>query len=88
MQVARDWLARTETRFDEINKQVQEQVKLFGALLKDEGKLPKTKGAPSIAARDNAIKLARQGWKVDEIATALKMSKGEVELILEMGLKE
>jgi chromosome segregation ATPase len=90
MQVARDWLARTETRFDEINKQVQEQVKLFGALLKDEGKLPRTpaKGAPSIAARDNAIKLARQGWKVDEIATALKMSKGEVELILEMGLKE
>jgi DNA repair exonuclease SbcCD ATPase subunit len=90
MQVARDWLARAETRFEDINKQVQEHVKLFGALLKDEGKVPRTsvKGAPSIAARDNAIKLARQGWKVDEIATALKMSKGEVELILEMGLKE
>jgi chromosome segregation ATPase len=90
MQIARDWLARAETRFEDINKQVQEHVKLFGALLKDEGKVPRasTKGAPSIAARDNAIKLARQGWKVDEIATALKMSKGEVELILEMGLKD
>ncbi|MDR2144374.1 MAG: hypothetical protein LBP29_08400 [Treponema sp.] len=91
MQIARDWLARAETRFEDINKQVQEHVKLFGALVKDKGKGPgiSTKGgAPSIAARDNAIKLARQGWKVDEIATALKMSKGEVELILEMGLKE
>jgi DNA repair exonuclease SbcCD ATPase subunit len=90
MQVARDWLARAETRFEEINRQVQEHVKLFGALLKDEGKVPRTsaKGAPNIAARDNAVKLARQGWKVDEIATALKMSRGEVELILEMGSKE
>jgi DNA repair exonuclease SbcCD ATPase subunit len=90
MQVARDWLARAETRFEEINRQVQEHVKLFGALLKDEGKAPGTsaKGAPNIAARDNAVKLARQGWKVDEIATVLKMSRGEVELILEMGLKE
>jgi DNA repair exonuclease SbcCD ATPase subunit len=89
MQVARDWLARAETRFEEINKQVQEQVKLFGALLKNEGKVPASqKGAPSLAARDNAIKLARQGWKVDEIATALKRSRSEIELILEMGSKE
>ncbi|MDR1507359.1 MAG: hypothetical protein LBI67_09695 [Treponema sp.] len=90
MQVARDWLARAETRFGEINKQVQDQVKLLGALVKDEKKTPRSlaQGAPSIAVRDNAVKLARQGWKVDEIATALKMSRGEVELILEMGLKD
>jgi transcriptional regulator len=30
------------------------------------------------------IKLARQGWKVDEIAKAVKLSRGEVELILDM----
>ncbi|MDR2048589.1 MAG: hypothetical protein LBP69_03970 [Treponema sp.] len=90
MQVVRHWFARTETRFEEINKQVQEHFKMFEALLKDKGKVSGTsaKGAPTIASRDNVIRLARQGWKVDEIANTLKMSKGEVELILEMGLKE
>jgi chromosome segregation ATPase len=90
MQVVRHWFARTETRFEEINKQVQEHFKMFEALLKDKGKASGTsaRGAPNIASRDNVIRLARQGWKVDEIANTLKMSKGEVELILEMGLKE
>jgi hypothetical protein len=32
-------------------------------------------------------KLARQGWSVDEIARAVKVSRGEVELILELGAK-
>jgi hypothetical protein len=32
-------------------------------------------------------KLARQGWNADEIARAVKISRGEVELILELGGK-
>jgi transcriptional regulator len=89
MQIAREWLAKAETRFEEVNKQVQEHVNTVGALLKDEGKLPPGgKGAPSIAIRENAVKLARQGWKVEEIAKALKRSRGEIELILELGLKD
>ncbi|MDR0688933.1 MAG: hypothetical protein LBG08_01515, partial [Spirochaetaceae bacterium] len=88
MQVAREWLARTETRLDELNHEAQEQFKLMGALLKggqDKGR-PKEKGAPPPATRDNVIRLHRQGWSVDEIARSLKLSKGEVELILEMGI--
>jgi transcriptional regulator len=33
-------------------------------------------------------KLARQGWKTEEIARAVKISRGEVELILELGEKK
>jgi DNA repair exonuclease SbcCD ATPase subunit len=87
MQVAREWLARTETRLDELNRQIQDQLKLMGSLLKEErGKgAPKEKGAPPRAVRENVIKLHRQGWSVDEIARSLKLAKGEVELILELG---
>jgi DNA repair exonuclease SbcCD ATPase subunit len=89
MQVAREWLARAETRFTEINKQANEQVKLLEAIAKDDGKAPKSgKGAPTIAARENVIKLARSGWGVEEIARSLKLSRGEVDLILEIGLKD
>jgi chromosome segregation ATPase len=90
MQVAREWLARTETRLDELNHQAQEQLKLMGSLLKEEqtkGR-PKEKGAPPPATRENVIRLHRQGWSVDEIARSLKLSKGEVELILELGMAD
>jgi chromosome segregation ATPase len=87
MQVAREWLARTETRLNELNRQTQDQLKLMGSLLKEErGKTPKEKGAPPPAIRENVFRLHRQGWSIDEIARSLKLSKGEVELILEMGM--
>lgn len=84
MQTAREWLARTETRLDEISKQSQDQLKLLGDLMKDDGADRKSKGAPPIGIRENVVKLAHQGWKVDEIARALHLSRGEVELILEL----
>ena len=52
-----------------------------------EGSAKKTKGAPPIGIRENVVKLAHQGWKVDEIARALHLSRGEVELILELPQK-
>jgi chromosome segregation ATPase len=100
MQAAREWLARTETRLEELNKEAQEQVKLMGALLKGSpgpaGSAEKgrgkgaaaEKGALPIGDRENVIKLARLGWTVDEIARSMRISKGEVELILEIGLKD
>ena len=87
MQTAREWLARTETRLEEISKQSQDQLKLLGDLLKDDGAQKKSKGAPPIGIRENVVKLAHQGWKVDEIARALHLSRGEVELILELPQK-
>jgi DNA repair exonuclease SbcCD ATPase subunit len=89
MQGVREWLARTETRFEEINRQTQDQLKLLEAVLKEDGKNTKAgKGAPPTAVRENVIRLARQGWGMDEIANSLKVSRGEVELILEMIRKD
>jgi len=87
MQVSREWLARTETRLEEISKQSQDQLKLLGDIMKDDGTAKKAKGAPPIGIRENVVKLAHQGWKVDEIARALHLSRGEVELILELPQK-
>jgi len=88
LQTAREWLARTETRLDEISRSAEDQVKLLGTLMKQETKSSaKERGAPSLSARDTVIKLARQGWKVQEIAQATKLSRGEVELILEISHK-
>jgi chromosome segregation ATPase len=84
MQVARDWLARTETRLTELDKQAQSELRLIGSLLNRDGKpAPAGKGAPPPRDRDNIIKLHRQGWKKEEIAKTLDISIGEVELILE-----
>lgn len=85
MQKAREWLARTETRLEEISNQAQEQVKLLGSIMKEGAKAGKEdKGAPSMGARDVVIRLAHQGWSVQEIARTTKLSRGEVELILEL----
>lgn len=90
MQKAREWLARTETRMNEISKEAQEQVKIMGDLIKNEpqrggaSKPRGEEGAPSIAQRDTVVKLAKSGWGVDEIASRMHISRGEVELILEL----
>ncbi len=86
LQKAREWLARAETRFDELNKKTQDHLKLLNDILKDDPKAKgKDKGAPSLSVQETVRKLAHQGWKVEEIARAVKLSRGEVELILELG---
>jgi DNA repair exonuclease SbcCD ATPase subunit len=85
---AREWLARTETRLEEVQREAEEQVKLLGALMRQDGGASKgADGAPPVTTRDTVIKLARQSWKVDEIARATSLSRGEVELILELSAK-
>jgi hypothetical protein len=84
---AREWLARTETRLEEVQESAEEQVKLLGAILKQEKGSSDGKGAPAMTTRDTVIKLARQSWNVDEIARATSLSRGEVELILELSAK-
>ncbi len=86
VQKAREWLARAETRLEEIDRRAQEQLKLLSTLLKDEGG-KRGPGAPPSSVQDTVRKLARQGWSADEIARAVKVSRGEVELILELGAK-
>ena len=89
-QKAREWLARAETRLDEVNRQATEQLKLLSTLLKEEGgsgHAAPGRGAPPSTVQETVRKLARQGWTPDEIARAVKVSRGEVELILELGGK-
>lgn len=84
MQKAREWLAGTETRLEEINKQAQEQVKLLGTIMKEPGGKNGDRGAPGMNAREVVKRLSHQGWNVKEICKATKLSRGEVELILEL----
>jgi DNA repair exonuclease SbcCD ATPase subunit len=88
-QASREWLARLETRLEELNKQAQEQIKLMGTLINDNATGgSRGKDAPSVGVRENVRKLAHQGWTVDEIARSLKIGRGEVELILELSQKK
>jgi DNA repair exonuclease SbcCD ATPase subunit len=88
MNVAREWLARTETELKALDKDAREYVKLAkGIFEKDKGKgsAATGKGAPPPRDRDNVLKLKEQGWTVEEISNSMKMSRAEVELIIEIG---
>jgi len=91
MQRARQWIADTETRLEELNKDILAQVRAAGSVAKGKKSGPPPdlgEGAPPQQKKENVIALARQGWKVDEIAKAMKISRGEVELILEMAPRD
>ena len=91
MQRARQWIADAETRLEELNKQAQTQARAIDAMVKGKksASIPDLgEGAPPPQKKENVISLARQGWKVDEIAKTMKISRGEVELILEMAPKD
>jgi DNA repair exonuclease SbcCD ATPase subunit len=91
MHRARQWIADAETRLEELNKQAQTQARAIDAIVKGK-KSGQTadlgEGAPPMQKKENVITLARQGWSVDEIAKTMKISRGEVELILEMAPRD
>ena len=41
-----------------------------------------------MSTREMVARLAREGWEADEIARTTKLSRGEVELILELTPRE
>lgn len=85
LQVARDWLARTETRLAEISAGAQDQLRLLETVLKAErGNSTDEGGAAPMGTRAMVVKLAGQGWSVPEISRATRLSLGEVELTLEV----
>ncbi|MBN2737703.1 MAG: hypothetical protein JXR70_12035 [Spirochaetales bacterium] len=85
LQTAREWLSRTETRLETINKDAHDQLNLLRDLVdKNDLSAGAKNGAPSLDKRQMIIKLARQGWSVKEISKVTKTSVGEVELILEL----
>jgi chromosome segregation ATPase len=87
-QSSREWMARTETRFEEIGRQAQDQVRLLESIVKAETKKDKgERGAPPLDKRETVVKLSHQGWSVQEISRVTQLSRGEVELILELAPK-
>ncbi|MCL2791718.1 MAG: hypothetical protein FWD87_01380 [Spirochaetaceae bacterium] len=87
VQNSREWLARTETRLNESVKKAEDSVTLLGSLMEKDSKVSKKTqkgGAPSLDKREMVVKLAHQGWTSDNIAQATGLSRGEVELILEI----
>lgn len=87
-QSSREWMARTETRFEEIGRQAQEQVRLLESIIKAETRKEKPgPGAPPMDKRETVVKLSHQGWSVQEISRVTQLSRGEVELILELAPK-
>ena len=84
LQTAREWLANTETRLETLGNQAQDQVNLLRTLIKAEADSGKDRGAPPMDRRQTVLKLAKLGWKSKEIAQTTQMSRGEVELILEL----
>jgi chromosome segregation ATPase len=82
MQAARQWLADIENRLDEKYRQIKGSVKAMGA-----AQAAATSAAGSRVSGDmqsEVRSLKRRGWTKEEIAGNLKISVGEVELILEI----
>ena len=85
LQNSKEWLAGIESRLTNLDETVTQRIKLFATVYNTDDK---TERAPhttlSVSERQNIIELHRQGWKVEQIANAMKCTIGEVELILEM----
>ena len=92
MNVAREGLARLATELQTLEKDAQTLLKLARTTLdREEARRPgkaADEGAPPPRDRESIISLRRKGWSVDEIARTMNISRGEVELILELGPKE
>jgi hypothetical protein len=90
MEKAREWLASTETRLENISREAQEKVKLLGDLASRDSRKGSARslGSPDMNTREMVIQLARQGWSSEEISRYVKLSRGEVELILELSPSE
>jgi DNA repair exonuclease SbcCD ATPase subunit len=95
MNTARESLARLATELQNLEKKAKDQVKLVQSVItQGEGQAGGRKknktddGAPTQSVRENIKKLKGQGWTIEEIASAYKMSKGAVELTLELPSKD
>ncbi len=77
---ARQWIAKTETRLEAVLKQAKNEIQVLGRLASPGGART---GALDMDQRKMAVRLAKEGWKVDAIARTVGLSQSEVELILE-----
>jgi hypothetical protein len=92
MNQARESAARLATELRELDELARSQLNMARAVMKDSsGRAAKAlpdDGAPAPRDQDNIRRLKRQGWTIDDISRAFEISKGEVELILQLGPKD
>jgi len=86
LQDSRSWLAAVETRLTTLSSATDEKLKMLATIYKDEpSQVSKGNESLSLEDRENIIRLHREGWSKNQIANALKIGAGEVELVIEMG---
>jgi hypothetical protein len=75
---------------EELVRKSQDQIKLLGTVLKDKDKTSPRKGksVSAMSNKDMIRKLAHEGWTMEHIAQATGVSRGEIELILDLGQNE
>jgi len=85
--IARNFNA-LQTELQSLDKDIQSLFNQIKSQIDREGaKTSAGKDAPPPQHRDNVIRLIRRGWTDDQIANNLHISKGEVQLIRELGPK-
>lgn len=81
---SRQWLADIETRLVQLNQSAVKHT----ATLKEVVELSGGDGKRKMDQTDLVLNLAQQGWNAGDIAKKLNIGVGEVQLIIEMGLKK
>jgi chromosome segregation ATPase len=93
LQNTREWLARTESRLTNLTKDAERLVGDMQGLRQPAGVgdgASSSKDGPTLLSRESESKvktvltLFEQKWTIPEICKVTKMSRGEVELILEL----
>jgi DNA repair exonuclease SbcCD ATPase subunit len=82
---SRDIMSRTEMRLKELVDEADSLIKLF-ATVKTSDTKPSAVDTSTLTVnkREQVIQLARMGWKAEQIASRLKLTVTEVDLILEI----
>jgi chromosome segregation ATPase len=92
LQSTREWLARTESRLTNLTKDAERLVQEMSGIVATPGATGKaaSKHGPTLLSKESESKvktvltLFEQKWTIPEICKVTKMSRGEVELILEL----
>jgi chromosome segregation ATPase len=85
---SRDIMSRTEMRLKELVDEAANLIKLFATVKTSDTKPPDIdKSALTANKRDQVRQLAQLGWKAEQIASRLKLTVTEVDLILEIPQK-
>jgi len=89
MNRAREMVTRLASEMKGLEENIRGGMKLAQGLGQDTGrKTPSELGSLASRDRENIVSLKRKGWSIEQIARSLSISKGQVELVLELEPKD